>query len=136
MPKKSSFNEWKYFRKIKGLSEFPESANAIGDVLSHLICSTEVGPVHVSMLRNPSHLEIVNPVSMGKTRAKQMAAREGDYGDGSTEFGTKIINIQASSLYPSSLNQQQKYNTSLFVAGPRRRSFRRSRCQSGDSQFV
>jgi len=40
--------------------------------------------VNVSMLHNPSHLEAVNPVAMGKTRAKQDENKN-------TE---KIINIQ------------------------------------------
>jgi len=31
------------------------------------------GPVKVSLLPNPSHLEAVNPVAMGKTRAKQFS---------------------------------------------------------------
>lgn len=33
--------------------------------------------VHVSLLNNPSHLEAVNPVVMGSTRAKQMRHAEG-----------------------------------------------------------
>lgn len=52
--------------------------------------------MHVTMLPNPSHLEAVNPVSMGKTRAKQMSIKEGDYGDGSTQLGTRIVNVQVS----------------------------------------
>ena len=35
--------------------------------------------VHVSMLPNPSHLEAVNPVVLGKVRARQLTRREGPY---------------------------------------------------------
>ena len=31
------------------------------------------------MLPNPSHLEAVNPVAMGKARARHMSKKEGDY---------------------------------------------------------
>ena len=34
------------------------------------------------MLPNPSHLEAVNPVTMGKARARHMSANKGDYGLG------------------------------------------------------
>ena len=33
------------------------------------------GSVHVSMLLNPSHLEAVDPVVMGKIRAKQLRGK-------------------------------------------------------------
>lgn len=82
------------YRKIRGLLEFDEGAEATGDVLSHLTSSVDIGPVHVTMLPNPSHLEAVNPASMGKTRAKQMSIKEGDYGDGSTQLGTRVVNVQ------------------------------------------
>lgn len=47
-----------------------------GDVKYHLGMSfnravTGGGNVHLSLLANPSHLEAVNPVVLGKTRAKQ-----------------------------------------------------------------
>lgn len=35
--------------------------------------------VHVSMLPNPSHLETVNPVVLGKVRARQLSTRDGPY---------------------------------------------------------
>ncbi|CAB4445777.1 unnamed protein product [Rhizophagus irregularis] len=65
------------FHKVKGNPEFPEHLPASGDVLSHLASSPildygATNPLSVSMLHNPSHLEAVNPVAMGKTRAKQM----------------------------------------------------------------
>ncbi|KAI0220197.1 hypothetical protein LSAT2_028293 [Lamellibrachia satsuma] len=50
------------FRKMKGKSEFPPSVEACGDVLSHLTASVDLqfgaGSVHVTMLPNPSHLEV------------------------------------------------------------------------------
>ncbi len=47
----------------------------VGDVLSHLYQSVDLNvdgkSVHVSLLPNPSHLEAVNPVTVGKVRARQ-----------------------------------------------------------------
>ena len=52
-----------------------------GDVKYHRGYSTDqqtpAGPVHLSLLNNPSHLESVNPLVLGKARAKQDAAGEG-----------------------------------------------------------
>ncbi|KAG2386128.1 hypothetical protein C9374_002574 [Naegleria lovaniensis] len=62
------------FHKVKGGYEFPEELIATGDVLSHLGISTELvygdKKVSLSLLNNPSHLEAINPVALGKTRAK------------------------------------------------------------------
>ena len=38
--------------------------------------------LHVSMLPNPSHLEAVSPVSMGKARARQLSQQGGPYSSG------------------------------------------------------
>ncbi|CAG8496484.1 15859_t:CDS:10 [Acaulospora morrowiae] len=72
-----NFSPTRLFHKVKGNSEFPEELPATGDVLSHLASSTALefdakDPLNVTMLHNPSHLEAVNPVAMGKARAKQM----------------------------------------------------------------
>jgi probable 2-oxoglutarate dehydrogenase E1 component DHKTD1 len=47
------------------------------------------------MLHNPSHLEAVNPVSMGKTRSQQQTAGDGAFNPNRDEpFGTSVINVQ------------------------------------------
>ena len=67
------------FRKMKGLPEFPPEQAGAGDVLSHLTASLDIGGCHVTMLPNPSHLEAVNPVAVGKTRARHMSRACGEY---------------------------------------------------------
>ncbi|KAI7865022.1 oxoglutarate dehydrogenase, E1 component [Spinellus fusiger] len=63
------------FSKMKGKSELPEGTFGSGDVISHLTNNPDLTydghSVNVSLLHNPSHLEAVNPVAMGKARAKQ-----------------------------------------------------------------
>ncbi|MBO0699581.1 MAG: 2-oxoglutarate dehydrogenase E1 component [Zavarzinella sp.] len=56
----------------------PDSMDGDGDVKYHLGFSGDVPttagqPVHVSLTPNPSHLEAVDPVVEGRTRAKQRA---------------------------------------------------------------
>ncbi|XP_023283554.1 probable 2-oxoglutarate dehydrogenase E1 component DHKTD1, mitochondrial [Seriola lalandi dorsalis] len=88
------------FRKMRGLSEFPDTSPAIGDVLSHLTSSVELDfgaghPLHVTMLPNPSHLEAINPVAQGKTRARQQLRKEGDYSpEDSAQPGDQVICLQ------------------------------------------
>ncbi|KAK7821099.1 hypothetical protein U0070_020461 [Myodes glareolus] len=88
------------FRKMRGLSEFPENVSAIGDVLSHLTSSVDLDfgahrPLHVTMLPNPSHLEAVNPVAVGKTRGRQQSRGDGDYSlHSSAQPGDRVICLQ------------------------------------------
>uniref|UniRef100_A0A2K5RHC3 2-oxoadipate dehydrogenase complex component E1 n=1 Tax=Cebus imitator TaxID=2715852 RepID=A0A2K5RHC3_CEBIM len=88
------------FRKMRGLSEFPENFSATGDVLSHLTSSVDLDfgahhPLHVTMLPNPSHLEAVNPVAVGKTRGRQQSRQDGDYSPDSTaQPGDRVICLQ------------------------------------------
>lgn len=88
------------FRKMRGLSEFPDNSPAIGDVLSHLTSSVELDfgaahPLHVTMLPNPSHLEAINPVAQGKTRARQQLRKEGDYSpEDDAQPGDQVICLQ------------------------------------------
>lgn len=94
-----NFPPEKLFHKLQGLSEFSDATKSTGDVISHFICSTDLNinkkSLHVSMLRNPSHLEVVNPVSMGKTRGVMQAFKEAAYSDNEdAQWSDKIINIQ------------------------------------------
>ena len=63
------------FHEFKGGSFAPDDVEGSGDVKYHLGASSDRefdgNTVHLSLTANPSHLEIVNPVVMGKARAKQ-----------------------------------------------------------------
>ncbi len=64
------------FSEFQGHPANPEDVQGSGDVKYHLGTSSdrEFGGtvVHLSLTANPSHLEAVNPVVVGKVRAKQM----------------------------------------------------------------
>ncbi|MFT6657927.1 2-oxoglutarate dehydrogenase E1 component [Maritalea sp.] len=63
------------FNEFKGGSAVPDDVEGSGDVKYHLGASSDRefddNSVHLSLTANPSHLEIVNPVVLGKARAKQ-----------------------------------------------------------------
>jgi 2-oxoglutarate dehydrogenase E1 component len=63
------------FHEFKGGSYAPDEVEGSGDVKYHLGASSDRefdgNKVHLSLTANPSHLEIVNPVVLGKARAKQ-----------------------------------------------------------------
>ena len=63
------------FHEFKGGSYTPDDVEGSGDVKYHLGASSDRSfddnNVHLSLTANPSHLEIVNPVVLGKARAKQ-----------------------------------------------------------------
>ncbi len=63
------------FHEFKGGSSTPEETEGSGDVKYHLGASSDRefdgNQVHLSLAPNPSHLEIVDPVTLGKVRAKQ-----------------------------------------------------------------
>ncbi|MEA2984471.1 MAG: 2-oxoglutarate dehydrogenase component [Alphaproteobacteria bacterium] len=63
------------FHEFKGGSMTPDEVEGSGDVKYHLGASSDRefdgNRVHLSLTANPSHLEIVNPVVLGKVRAKQ-----------------------------------------------------------------
>ena len=63
------------FNEFKGGSSSPLDVEGSGDVKYHLGASSDRefdnNTVHLSLTANPSHLEIVDPVVLGKVRAKQ-----------------------------------------------------------------
>ena len=78
------------FHEFQGGSYKPEDVDGSGDVKYHLGASSDRefdgNTVHLSLTANPSHLEAVNPVVLGKARAK---------GDqlGDTPERTKVLPI-------------------------------------------
>ncbi len=63
------------FAEFHGLAYDPENVQGSGDVKYHLGTSSDRdfdgNCIHLSLTANPSHLEAVNPVVIGKVRAKQ-----------------------------------------------------------------
>ena len=63
------------FHEFQGGSSVPSDIEGSGDVKYHMGASSDRefdgNHVHLSLTANPSHLEIVNPVVLGKARAKQ-----------------------------------------------------------------
>eukprot|EP00484_Ammonia_sp_Unknown_P029358 CAMPEP_0197031134 /NCGR_PEP_ID=MMETSP1384-20130603/10224_1 /TAXON_ID=29189 /ORGANISM="Ammonia sp." /LENGTH=1058 /DNA_ID=CAMNT_0042460619 /DNA_START=34 /DNA_END=3210 /DNA_ORIENTATION=+ len=67
---------WQIFYEFRGMAIPWEQIGDSGDVKYHLGHSSDRSTpdgqnVHLSLFPNPSHLEAVDPVIMGKTRAKQ-----------------------------------------------------------------
>lgn len=108
------------FRKMRGLSEFPDTSPAIGDVLSHLTSSVLLDfgaahPVHVTMLPNPSHLEAINPVAQGKARARQQLQKEGDYSpEDSAQPGDRVVCVQVPVDHNMLLEKRDYFNNLSF----------------------
>ncbi|PXA87261.1 2-oxoglutarate dehydrogenase E1 component [Nostoc sp. 3335mG] len=68
------------FSEFAGGSANPEDVGGSGDVKYHLGTSTDREfdgiKVHMSLAANPSHLEAVDPVVLGKARAKQTKLKD------------------------------------------------------------
>ena len=70
------------FHEFQGGAANPSDVEGSGDVKYHLGASSDREfdghKVHLSLTPNPSHLEIVNPVVLGKARAKQWQLHDVD----------------------------------------------------------
>jgi 2-oxoglutarate dehydrogenase E1 component len=68
------------FAEFQGRSSIPEDSLGSGDVKYHLGASSDRdfdgNNIHLSLTANPSHLEFVNPVVIGKVRAKQIRRKD------------------------------------------------------------
>ncbi|QAY79921.1 2-oxoglutarate dehydrogenase E1 component [Sphingosinicella sp. BN140058] len=77
------------FSEFAGGASNPADVGGSGDVKYHLGTSSdrefEGVRVHMSLLPNPSHLEAVNPVVLGKARARQVARGDNE--------GTKVLPV-------------------------------------------
>ncbi|KDN44708.1 dehydrogenase E1 and transketolase domain-containing protein 1 [Tilletiaria anomala UBC 951] len=96
------------FHKMRGGSEIPtvdsmtghELAGATADVLSHLVHEPTLRygdkDIKICMLQNPSHLEAVNPVAMGKARARQTFGKlsASDSDKGVARLGDDVLCVQ------------------------------------------
>ncbi len=75
------------FSEFQGISAVPDDVQGSGDVKYHLGTSADRdfdgNTIHLSLTANPSHLELVDPVVIGKVRAKQVQR-------GDTQ-GTKVL---------------------------------------------
>ncbi len=64
------------FSEFQGISAVPDDVQGSGDVKYHLGTSADRdfdgNTIHLSLTANPSHLELVDPVVIGKVRAKQI----------------------------------------------------------------
>ncbi|SHL27364.1 2-oxoglutarate dehydrogenase E1 component [Roseibium suaedae] len=85
------------FHEFKGGSYAPDDVEGSGDVKYHLGASSDRSfdgnDVHLSLTANPSHLEIVNPVVLGKSRAKQdqLSAVDGHWVDTTEVDRSKVL---------------------------------------------
>ncbi len=70
------------FSEFQGFSSQPDDVQGSGDVKYHLGTSSDRefdgNKVHLSLTANPSHLEAVNPVVLGKARAKSVQLGDND----------------------------------------------------------
>jgi 2-oxoglutarate dehydrogenase E1 component len=77
------------FSEFAGGSANPEDVGGSGDVKYHLGTSSDREfdgiRVHLSLVPNPSHLEAVDPVVLGKTRAQQVMCGDAD--------GTEVLPV-------------------------------------------
>ncbi|NNU15317.1 2-oxoglutarate dehydrogenase E1 component [Parvularcula sp. ZS-1/3] len=71
------------FHEFQGGAAIPEDVGGSGDVKYHLGASSDRvfdgNSVHLSLAANPSHLEAVDPVVLGKCRAKQDLMEPGEH---------------------------------------------------------
>lgn len=105
------------FAEFRGELAFPEDIGVPGDVKYHAGASKDIEvkgkKVHMSLLPNPSHLEVVNAVAMGKVRAKQDLRNDVSRNNvlGILLHGDAAFSGQGSVMEALSLSQLKIYHT-------------------------
>jgi 2-oxoglutarate dehydrogenase E1 component len=99
------------FSEFSGGASHPEDVGGSGDVKYHLGTSSDREfddhHVHLSLTANPSHLEAVDPVCVGKVRAKQRQREDDDH----TEVACLLLHGDAAfagqGLVPETLDMSE-----------------------------
>ncbi len=105
------------FSEFKGGLAYPDDLGIPGDVKYHLGTSSDIEvdgvKVHLSLTPNPSHLEVVNSVVLGKVRAKQDLKKDHDRSAvlGILIHGDAAFAGQGSVMEALSLSQLNAYHT-------------------------
>lgn len=105
------------FAEFKGELPFPDFMEIPGDVKYHLGNSSDIEVkghhIHLSLTPNPSHLEVVNGVVLGKVRAKQDLREDYDRNQvlGILVHGDAAFAGQGSVMEALSLSQLKAYHT-------------------------
>ncbi|MEA1938821.1 MAG: 2-oxoglutarate dehydrogenase E1 component [Pseudomonadota bacterium] len=105
------------FCEFQGNSAYPDTFHGSGDVKYHLGTSTDRilngHRVHLSLAANPSHLEAVNPVVLGKVRAKQDRLSEERRGEilGILIHGDAAVAAQGSVAETLALSELRGFRT-------------------------
>ncbi|WP_199553561.1 2-oxoglutarate dehydrogenase E1 component [Sandaracinobacteroides hominis] len=85
------------FHEFSGGSSNPEDVGGSGDVKYHLGASTDRefdgNKVHLSLAPNPSHLEAVNPVVLGKARATQRMRGQATPGSSWPQLQSQVLPV-------------------------------------------
>ena len=103
--------------EFKGELAFPSELGIPGDVKYHLGASTDITidghEVHMTLTPNPSHLEVVNPVVLGKVRAKQDLRGDSSRSSvvGILLHGDAAFSGQGTVMETLSLSQLEAYHT-------------------------
>jgi 2-oxoglutarate dehydrogenase E1 component len=83
------------FSEFQGTPSMPDDVLGSGDVKYHMGTSADRdfdgNTIHLSLTANPSHLEVVNPVVVGKARAKQQQRND----DGRTKVMSMLLHGDA-----------------------------------------
>ncbi|MFI4984083.1 MAG: 2-oxoglutarate dehydrogenase E1 component [Rickettsiales bacterium] len=105
------------FSEFKGEMAIPEELGMPGDVKYHLGTSSDISvngtTVHMSLTPNPSHLEVVNSVVLGRVRAKQDLTSDTNRAQvlGILLHGDAAFAGQGSVMEALSLSQLTAYHT-------------------------